>query len=251
MPSALPARPRGSGTVRLASHDAAGSIGIAGGAGTLQLLQTLVDRFAGVSLLTIGRSDGSGTITANGLTLPTDLAIAGGSGNVSFTATVDSAGASARDLTVGTAGNDLVRRHRWRHARPRRAHRGRHKPHRRERVGGCANVHRRRDPHRRQHAQRRLGALRQHRRWRSRADPERHDDPLRRRRRQHHGADQLAHGFAAGTTELGGNVTTSGAQSYGDRLQLNADATLSRQQPDARRRRRWRTCARPERERRR
>src|SRR5690606_35725599 len=55
----LAAAASGTGTARLATFGAGGSIGIAGGAGTLQLSQSLLDRFAGLSQLSIGRSDGS------------------------------------------------------------------------------------------------------------------------------------------------------------------------------------------------
>src|SRR5207342_3900112 len=80
------------------------SMGIGGGAGTLQLSQGLIDTFAGVPTLTLGRGDSTGTITAGTLTLPTDLTIANGSGAVVFTGSVDSAAGPARDLTVTTTG---------------------------------------------------------------------------------------------------------------------------------------------------
>ena len=99
-----PATGSGAGSVRIAAKDAAGSMGIGGGAGTLQVSQGLIDTFAGVPTLTLGRNDSTGTITAGSLTLPTDLAIANGSGAVAFTGSVDSAAGPARDLTVTTAG---------------------------------------------------------------------------------------------------------------------------------------------------
>ena len=99
-----PATGNGAGSVRIAAKDAAGSMGIGGGAGTLQVSQGLIDTFAGVPTLTLGRNDSSGTIIAGSLTLPTDLAIANGSGAVAFTGSVDSAAGPARDLTVTTIG---------------------------------------------------------------------------------------------------------------------------------------------------
>ena len=99
-----PATGTGAGSVRIAPKDAAGSMGIGGGAGTLQVSQGLIDTFAGVPTLSLGRSDSTGTITAGNLTLPTDLVIANGSGAVAFTGSVDSAAGPARDLTVTTTG---------------------------------------------------------------------------------------------------------------------------------------------------
>ncbi len=93
----------GTGTARLATFGAGGSIGIAGGAGTLQLSQSLLDRFAGLSQLSIGRSDGSGAITAGAFTLPTALAIDSASGAVTLAGAVNSAG-TARDLRIATGG---------------------------------------------------------------------------------------------------------------------------------------------------
>ena len=99
-----PASGSGAGSVRIAAKDAAGSIGIAGAVGTLQVSQALIDTFAGVPTVTLGRSDSTGTISVGSLTLPTDLAIANGSGAVTFTGSVDSAAGPARDLSVGTTG---------------------------------------------------------------------------------------------------------------------------------------------------
>ena len=114
-----PATGSGAGSVRIATKDAAGTMGIAGAAGTLQVSQGLIDTFAGVPTLTLGRNDGTGTITVGSLTLPTDLTIGSGSGNVAFTGSLDSAAGPARDLTVDDHGHDLVRRHRS--ARPGRS----------------------------------------------------------------------------------------------------------------------------------
>ncbi len=99
----LGAAASGSGTARLATFGASGSIGIAGGAGTLQLSQALLDRFAGLPQLAIGRADGSGAITANAFTLPTSLAIDSAVGAVTLAGAVDSAG-TARDLRITTGG---------------------------------------------------------------------------------------------------------------------------------------------------
>ncbi len=97
----------GAGSLRVAARDATGTIGLAGGAGTLQVSQSLLDRLGGVPQLTIGRTDGSGAITAGALTLGRDLAIASGSGNVTL-ASVDSAGGPARDLAVSTTGTTTL-----------------------------------------------------------------------------------------------------------------------------------------------
>jgi len=99
-----PATGSGAGSVQIAPKDAAGSMGIGGGAGTLQVSQGLINTFAGVPTLSLGRNDSTGTITAGSLTLPTDLAIANGSGAVFFTGSVDSASGPARDLAVTTTG---------------------------------------------------------------------------------------------------------------------------------------------------
>jgi hypothetical protein len=72
--------------------------------GTLQVSQALVDTFAGVPTLTLGRNDGTGTIMVGSSTLPTDLTIGSGSGNVAFTGSLDSAAGPAGDMTVTTGG---------------------------------------------------------------------------------------------------------------------------------------------------
>jgi len=92
------------GSLRLAPHDTTGSLGVAGGVGTLQVSQGLLDTLAGVPTLTLGRADGSGAINVASVVLPTDLAIGAGSGNVAFNGTVDSAAGAGRDITVVTTG---------------------------------------------------------------------------------------------------------------------------------------------------
>ena len=100
----MAATANGTGTVLLAPLNADGSIGVAGAAGTLQVSQGLLDTFAGMSKLTLGRVDGTGAITSNAVTLPTDVVVQSKSAAVSFNGTIDSAASGAKDLTVSTSG---------------------------------------------------------------------------------------------------------------------------------------------------
>ncbi|HEX7385287.1 MAG TPA: hypothetical protein VF291_13305, partial [Burkholderiaceae bacterium] len=86
----------GTGTLGLAPYSASTTIGIAGGAGTFQVPQTLLDSFTTLSALAIGRADGSGAVSvgvAGGvpMTLPTALTLRTGSApldvNVNVTGT--------------------------------------------------------------------------------------------------------------------------------------------------------------------
>ncbi|HWK83359.1 MAG TPA: filamentous hemagglutinin N-terminal domain-containing protein, partial [Caldimonas sp.] len=94
----------GAGSVQLAPKNATGSIGVAGAAGGLQVSQGLLNTLAGVPTLALGRVDSTGTVTVGNVALPGDLAVANGSGNVAFTGTVDSAAGPARNLAVTTTG---------------------------------------------------------------------------------------------------------------------------------------------------
>jgi filamentous hemagglutinin family protein len=99
-----PATGAAGGSLRVAPHDATGTLGIAGGVGTLQMPQALVDTLAGVPSLILGRADGSATVNVGNLVLPGNLTVASGTGDVAFGGTVDSAAGPAHNLAVTTAG---------------------------------------------------------------------------------------------------------------------------------------------------
>ena len=99
-----PATGSGAGNLRVAPNAAAGSLGVAGGAGTLQVSQGLINTLAGIPTLTLGRVDSTGAVNVGNLVLPADMSITNGSGSVSFAGTVDSAAGPARNLSVTTAG---------------------------------------------------------------------------------------------------------------------------------------------------
>jgi filamentous hemagglutinin family protein len=94
------------GTVRLGGSTAATAIGIATAdiAGRLDLSQALLNAFANATDLVIGRVDGTAGITANAFTLTTDTRIESDSGNVTLNGAVNSAGGSNHDLEIATAG---------------------------------------------------------------------------------------------------------------------------------------------------
>ncbi|MFN0185359.1 MAG: beta strand repeat-containing protein [Aquabacterium sp.] len=98
----------GSGQLLLAADAAGTTIGLAGAAGTLQISQATLNKFAGFSAVTIGRTDGTGALTANALTLPTDLTLRSGSGAVNLTSSVDGASAGVQDLAVSTTGTTTL-----------------------------------------------------------------------------------------------------------------------------------------------
>ena len=94
----------GSGNATLSSATQSSTVGVAGGAGTLQIAQATLDRFASFAKLTVGRADGTGDLTFGNLVLPTNFAVQSATGNANFTGTVASAAAQSRDLTVSTGG---------------------------------------------------------------------------------------------------------------------------------------------------
>jgi len=76
------------------------SIGLAGGAGTLNISQDELNQFAGFDSLTVGRSNSASIITAGALTLPTSLTLVNSTGNITLAAVT---GAN-HNLTVLSAG---------------------------------------------------------------------------------------------------------------------------------------------------
>ncbi len=99
-----PATGSGAGNIRVAPNVASGSIGVAGGAGTLQVSQGLIDTLAGIPTLTLGRVDSTAVVNVGNVVLPADLTITNGSGSVALAGTVDSAAGPARNLSVTTTG---------------------------------------------------------------------------------------------------------------------------------------------------
>ncbi|HSN33667.1 MAG TPA: hypothetical protein VLU41_13355, partial [Ideonella sp.] len=88
----------GSGSLIVEPLNAGTTIGLAGGAGTLQLTSAMLGQLGGLSALTIGNSGDSGTINAGALTLPTATTIVSGSGDVNFGAIT---GAHSLDVQTG------------------------------------------------------------------------------------------------------------------------------------------------------
>jgi len=70
----------GSGAIDVAPTTAAGSIGLAGGIGTLQLGSPLFAKLTSFNSLTVGRADGTGAISAGALTLPSNTTITSSTG---------------------------------------------------------------------------------------------------------------------------------------------------------------------------
>ncbi|HEX7384470.1 MAG TPA: hypothetical protein VF291_09160 [Burkholderiaceae bacterium] len=97
-----------SADLSFAPYTASAGIGVAGGAGTLQLPQTLLDQLTGAASLTIGRVDGSGPIEVGAFVVPTATRLQSGSADVTFTGAVDSAAGTPRDLTVATGGTTTL-----------------------------------------------------------------------------------------------------------------------------------------------
>jgi filamentous hemagglutinin family protein len=94
-------------TAGIAARDAGTSIGVAGGAGSLQISQTTIDRFSSFGTVTIGRSDGSGAVTFGNATINRTLGVTTGSGDVTF-GTIQTNVDGAYNLTVNTT-SGLVR----------------------------------------------------------------------------------------------------------------------------------------------
>jgi filamentous hemagglutinin family protein len=94
----------GSGNATLSSQTQSASVGIAGGAGTLQVSQAELNAFSSFASLTVGRADGTGNITSGNLVLPANLSVQSASGDIAFTGTVGSAAGQSRNLSVSTGG---------------------------------------------------------------------------------------------------------------------------------------------------
>lgn len=94
-------------TASIAARDASTSIGVAGGAGSLQVSQTTIDRFSSFGTVTIGRSDGSGAVTFGNATINRTLGVTTGSGDITF-GTIQTNVDGAYNLTVNTT-TGLVR----------------------------------------------------------------------------------------------------------------------------------------------
>ncbi|MGE5116421.1 MAG: beta strand repeat-containing protein, partial [Betaproteobacteria bacterium] len=97
-----------SAALSFAPYTVSAGIGVAGGAGALQLPQTLLDQLTGAASLTIGRVDGSGPIEVGAFVVPSATRLQSGSGNVAFTGPVDSATGTPRSMTVATGGTTTL-----------------------------------------------------------------------------------------------------------------------------------------------
>ncbi|MEO8924769.1 MAG: hypothetical protein ABI330_18425, partial [Caldimonas sp.] len=81
----------GTGTLSIAPIDPALSIGVAGGAGALQVSQALLNGASGFSAHVIGRADGSGAISAGNLVLRADTTLQSAGGDINLGGSVDGA----------------------------------------------------------------------------------------------------------------------------------------------------------------
>ena len=96
----------GTGDIRIGAYTDSTTIGVAGGAGSLQIDQGRIDQLgaAGFRSVTIGSTTGTGDITvgsaSSSLTLPADLTVQSQSGNISLGGAVD----GAHSLTLNTSG---------------------------------------------------------------------------------------------------------------------------------------------------
>ena len=94
----------------IAPRDPTLAVGVAGGAGTLQVAQSVLDGASGFAGHVIGRSDGSGTVTAGNLVLRADTTLQSGTGDVNlgsvdgaFALTLNSGGTTRIGGPIGTA----------------------------------------------------------------------------------------------------------------------------------------------------
>ena len=89
----------GTGVLTIAPIDPTLSIGVAGGAGALQVSQAVLDGAAGFAGHVIGRSDGIGTVSAGNLVLRADTTLQTASGDMNLGGSVD--GGFALSLNSG------------------------------------------------------------------------------------------------------------------------------------------------------
>ncbi len=95
---------QGSGTLTIATLGTATSLGIAGGTGTLQLTQAMLDQVSGFGQQVIGRADGTGAIRIGSTTLARDTTLQSGTGTITATGTLD----GARALLIDTDGTTTL-----------------------------------------------------------------------------------------------------------------------------------------------
>lgn len=97
----------GTGTVTFEPVSSTGSIGVAGGAGTLQLSQALLNKFGSFGTLAIGSSANAYSIAFGNFTLPANTVVRSSSGGISFQ-TLDGAHTLQAQTTGTIAMNDIV-----------------------------------------------------------------------------------------------------------------------------------------------
>ncbi|MBX3604130.1 MAG: filamentous hemagglutinin N-terminal domain-containing protein [Piscinibacter sp.] len=90
----------GTGTLRIAPRSIDRSIGVAGGAGDLQISQALIDGAAGFANHVFGRGDGTGDVNVGDWRLVTGTTLQSGSGELHLAGSVD----GAFDLALNTGG---------------------------------------------------------------------------------------------------------------------------------------------------
>jgi hypothetical protein len=94
----------GTGVLTIAPIDPTLAIGVAGGAGTLQVSQAVLDGANGFSGHVIGRADGSGTINAGNLQLRANTTLQTATGDLNLTGSADGAFA----LTLNSGGTTRI-----------------------------------------------------------------------------------------------------------------------------------------------
>ena len=100
---ALGANIQGTGSLTLKPYSAGTTIGLAGGAGTLNLDSTELDYLQnGFSNITIGRSDGSGQLTINGYTFNDNLTLLTGSGGIQIDGALSTGSSNLTLTSTGT-----------------------------------------------------------------------------------------------------------------------------------------------------
>jgi hypothetical protein len=94
----------GTGTLTIAPIDPTLSIGVAGGAGGLQVSQAVLDGAGGFTAHVIGRADGTGTVSSGNLVLRANMTLQTSSGDIDIGGSVDGGFA----LTLNSGGTTRI-----------------------------------------------------------------------------------------------------------------------------------------------
>ena len=97
-----PTSASGTGFVSLAPRAVGSTIGVAGGAGTFQVLPATLTTLAALPNLGVGRADGTGLVSVGALVLPTNFRLQSGTGNIQFASGTTGGGKVLNVQTAGT-----------------------------------------------------------------------------------------------------------------------------------------------------